>query len=893
MSLFGSGFSNSGSLFTSNTTTTNTNTGGGTTTNQSPDFSNDTLLCSDLKSDEGFLSNLYSNVTALQNKTQKITYDGTHTKMNSKFVLKTAETTATPNTIPVYVDNQTIKKSNVSITGGTDINCSNIISDSIYAGVKSYASHPSNTKQGLIYYNTTEKRLKIYQNNGFVDLNYHHHIDSESQANIKVFDIHCNNILIDNKHGLKNILETTTTNSIVKFDSPYTTKQSGVLIDNDDVVVCPSYLKLFNTYKAVGYVNSSQYGNWHIPILHVVNNYPLLKQSSCKITNDLFEALKMKCTELKINDKPAISHDSTVAVNSIPIYGSSTDTILKCSNFNINPTTDTLNGNRINCSELFVNNVALSTNFTNLETKVDNIDTAFTSLQTTLPTISQVTNIHNVLVSLYNLVQSLSITNISGLTQAILDSNTNNSPYNYFTSTAVDDSSQTTNSTWSSTKIATECVRTTETNVPFVSSIDGLTYFDTLGKIKKSDIKITPNSSGVDGITTGVLHATNYMTIENTDNQPNTPDLWFIDKHKDNSNANGGFIVKDKDNGNRCNFGSFNLIANTIGIHSYNNTDDIVLSTSTTPSLTVKNNGDIYFNKKTGTDGNLKIDTNGKIYLSTASGTGSSIDDGNPSYTSTYSSQKIKELDDVIDAKVGQLSTDVTTNLQAVVTNVDASQATQDARITALEQALAALQSSPPTNAEYDTIALKWTQERPVETDDVTKIYLPAGVPVGSFDYTTHTAYIFTMNTTTNTRQIYNVMFIGYIANGVPRTTIGLMEMSNITNATEIYNNTSPTHPNQVPAPNLREHIMNHFISDYNYQHYGSFQITSVVRIAVHSDHVENWDHSKPFFVSYDIAPFVSPNQSAIWYLYGSETGFSHINASASHGTIPAGYQII
>ena len=53
--------------------------------------------------------------------------------------------------------------------------------------------------------------------------------------------------------------------------------------------------------------------------------------------------------------------------------------------------------------------------------------------------------------------------------------------------TAVDDASQTTNSTWSSTKIATECVRTTETNVPFVSSIDGLTYFDTLGKIKKSD----------------------------------------------------------------------------------------------------------------------------------------------------------------------------------------------------------------------------------------------------------------------------------------------------------------------------------------------------------------------------------------------------------------------
>ena len=247
MSLFGSGLTSSGGLFTSNTTTnTGGGGGGGTTTNQSPDFSNDTLLCSDLKSDEGFLSNLYSNVTALQNKTQKITYDGTNTKMNSKFILKTAETTATPNTIPVYVDNETVKKSNVSITGGTDINCSNIISDSIYAGVKSYASHPTDTKQGLIYYNTTEKRLKIYQNDGFVDLNYHHHTDSESQANIKIFDIHCNNIVIDNKHGLRNVLETTVQNSIVKFSNGYTTKQSGVLIDDDDVITSPSYLKLFN-----------------------------------------------------------------------------------------------------------------------------------------------------------------------------------------------------------------------------------------------------------------------------------------------------------------------------------------------------------------------------------------------------------------------------------------------------------------------------------------------------------------------------------------------------------------------------------------------------------------------------------------------------------------------
>jgi len=165
MSLFSN--SSSASLFTppsNNTGSNNTGSGSGTTT-ASPDFSGSTLLCSDLKSNQGFLSTLFSNTATLNTKTTQLTYDGTNTKIDSKLILKTTESSVIPNTIPIYTDKQTIKKSNVSITGGTDINCSNLISDTIYSGCKSFSSHPNTTKQGLIYYNTTEKRLKIYQNN--------------------------------------------------------------------------------------------------------------------------------------------------------------------------------------------------------------------------------------------------------------------------------------------------------------------------------------------------------------------------------------------------------------------------------------------------------------------------------------------------------------------------------------------------------------------------------------------------------------------------------------------------------------------------------------------------------------------------------------------------------
>ena len=692
MSLFSN--SSSASLFTQSSNNTGSNTGSGTTT-ASPDFSGSTLLCSDLKSNDGFLSTLFSNVASLNTKTSQLTYDGTNTKINSKLLIKTSESTVIPNTIPIYTDKETIKKTNVTITGGTDINCSNLISDTIYSGCKSFASHPITTKQGLIYYNTTEKRLKIYQNNKFVDLNYHNYSDSNSSETIRVAGVYSNShMYVNNNPVLSNLTEILIPNSIVKFNSSgYTTKQSNVIIDDSGIISTPSYLKIFNQYKTVGFINS--YLDYFLPVISVVNNHPLLKASSFKITNDLFEGQKIKCTEITINNKQPLLHDSTIVVNSIPYYDSSTDTVLKCSSFNINPTTDTLNGNKINCSELFVNNVALSTNFTNLETKVDNIDTAFTSLQTNLPTLSQVTNIHNVLVSLYNLVQSLSITNISGLTQAILDSNTNNSPYNYFTSTAVDDNAITTNSTWSSSKIngllsgggsnvtlqnninavqtnVDTLANTVQTNLnAVVAGVDALKTtllvkdangnFKNTGNYLGNSYRNENNTGGIrlsdgadslfqmfstsyqDTVANGIatfrtdgtldknkkasvstdgdldcerIFTKKYITIGNVNNE-NECAIDFKDNINNGIVSFGGFEVKGKDDIKRCSFGSLKENPKQIGITSFNNEDNIVFSTNSTPSLTVESDGDIVLNKKTGSDAYLKIDATGKIYTET------------------------------------------------------------------------------------------------------------------------------------------------------------------------------------------------------------------------------------------------------------------------------------
>jgi hypothetical protein len=190
------------------------------------------------------------------------------------------------------------------------------------------------------------------------------------------------------------------------------------------------------------------------------------------------------------------------------------------------------------------------------------------------------------------------------------------------------------------------------------------------------------------------------------------------------------------------------------------------------------------------------------------------------------------------------------------------------------------------TNAEYDAIALKWTQERTNTNQQLVKIYLPQGVPVGQFNHTIHNVYILTQDPTNNTKQIWDVRFIGYQGS----TAINEISLSNVINATEIYNNTSQAHPNQVANVNDKQHIINHFLSDYNHVHYGSFQVTNVVRIAVLSGDVGNWDESKPFFVSFDISPFVSPQQSGNITLYGSQNGFTVSNAAANYGAIPSGY---
>jgi hypothetical protein len=910
MSLFSN--SSSASLFTqpSNNTGSN-NTGSGTTT-ASPDFSGSTLLCSDLKSNQGFLSTLFSNTATLNTKATQLTYDGTNTKIDSKLIVKTTESSVIPNTIPIYTDKQTIKKSNVSITGGTDINCSNLISDTIYSGCKSFSSHPNTTKQGLIYYNTTEKRLKIYQNNKFVDLNYYNYSDSNSSETIRVGGIYSNSHMYVNTNPvLSNLTEILIPNSIVKFNnSGYTTKQSNVIIDDSGIISTPSYLKIFNQYKTVGFDESNSYQNWYLPVLQIVNNYPLLKQSSFKITTDLFEGQKIKCSELKINNKPALTHDSTIIVNSIPYYDTSTDTVLKCSSFNINPTTDTLNGNKINCSELFVNNVALSTNFTNLETKVDNIDTAFTSLQTNLPTLSQVTNIHNVLVSMYNLVQSLSITNISGLSQAILDSNTNNSPYNYFTSTAVDDNSITSNSTWSSNKInglitggasnvtLQNNINTVQTNVDTLANtvqtnldavvagvdagiialkttllvkdangdfkntgnylgntyrnenntggirlsdganslfqmfstsyqdtvVNGIATFKTDGTLMKNQHAIVSDGGDID---VNSINSKRWITVGNVDDEKECA-IDFKDNINNGSVAFGGFEVKGKDNIKRCAFGSLKETANSIGISSYNNTDNIVFSTKTgtetnaTPSLTVQNDGNIVLNKKTGTDAYLKIDATGKIYTEVAGATTTS-------------------------------------------------------------------------NSEYDGIVAMWNSQRStssvaeaLQNKNIVKIYLPNGVTPGAYNHTLHNVILLTTNGTT--KVIYQVWFIGYIlSNGVARSTVGYNPSpQNVLNAVEIYNLVSTAHPNQIQNTNDKQHIINHFRSDY--EHSTNNLVTSISTIAVLTGDVGNWDHTKPFFANFDINYTAGPQQRGTFWLYGSQNGFVYANNAGGLGPIPAGY---
>jgi len=188
------------------------------------------------------------------------------------------------------------------------------------------------------------------------------------------------------------------------------------------------------------------------------------------------------------------------------------------------------------------------------------------------------------------------------------------------------------------------------------------------------------------------------------------------------------------------------------------------------------------------------------------------------------------------------------------------------------------------TNAEYDAIALKWTQERSVATQQLTKIYLPQGVPVGSFDHTQHNVYILTQDPTNGNRQWWDVRFIGYQGS----TSTVELPLTNIINAIEIYNGSSQAHPNNVQSSDEKQHIINHFISDYNHYFYPNIFITSVVSVAVQTADVGSWDHTKPFYVLYNTNS--SSNNPFITNLYGSQSGF---NQSGPTSNPPLGYTFI
>ena len=188
------------------------------------------------------------------------------------------------------------------------------------------------------------------------------------------------------------------------------------------------------------------------------------------------------------------------------------------------------------------------------------------------------------------------------------------------------------------------------------------------------------------------------------------------------------------------------------------------------------------------------------------------------------------------------------------------------------------------SNAEYDAIVAKWNIERADQTDNLVKLYLPAGVTPGTFDHTIHFCYILSQSGTGKGK--YEVRFIGY--QGSVSTVQTTLSNAQVANALEIYNLTSTAHPNQVQNTNEKQHIINHFRSDYEFA--TPYAIPQVVRVAVQSGDVGNWDHTKPFFASFDIAPSASTQQAAINWLYGSQNGFLQTNGVATYGVVPSGY---
>jgi hypothetical protein len=187
-------------------------------------------------------------------------------------------------------------------------------------------------------------------------------------------------------------------------------------------------------------------------------------------------------------------------------------------------------------------------------------------------------------------------------------------------------------------------------------------------------------------------------------------------------------------------------------------------------------------------------------------------------------------------------------------------------------------------NAEYDAIALKWTQERTNNNRQLVKIYLPQGVPVGQFNHTIHNVYILSIDLIASSKQLLDVRFIGYQGS----TTIQEITLTNILNAVEIYNGSSTAHPNNIANPNLKQHIINHFRSDFDLYNYPGFVVTSVARVCVPSALVNNWTETDQFAVTWTENGASVIGNFHITSLLGSQNGYSNINTGSP--SIPAGY---
>lgn len=194
------------------------------------------------------------------------------------------------------------------------------------------------------------------------------------------------------------------------------------------------------------------------------------------------------------------------------------------------------------------------------------------------------------------------------------------------------------------------------------------------------------------------------------------------------------------------------------------------------------------------------------------------------------------------------------------------------------------------TNAEYDSINTKWLNQKTDPNRVVQKIYLPNGVPLGGFDHTIHKAILVGIAPTFGTRFFQETAFVGYIENGTPRTSIGVIDIpgANVFNAYEIYTNTSQGHPNNVVPSDEKQHIINHFTSDYNHTYYPNYSVTGISAIGVQTVDVGSWDESKPFFVVYNSQ--TGSNFPYIFTLYGSQNGWTQVGPTSNP---PAGYTLL